>query len=76
MLYRGIDKIEHRKPVKYYVQLFTGKVPTVQSALVDDVVDLNAIVVPPCLRFRMLRRASPRISKTWMAKEEIGLIFR
>ena len=59
MLYRGIDKIEHRKPVKHYVQLFTGTVHTIQSSLVDDVVDLNAIEAPPVLAIEDVAEGEP-----------------
>ena len=59
MLYRGIDKIEHRKPVKHYVQLFTGTVHTIQSSLVDDVVDLNAIEAPAVLAIEDVAEGEP-----------------
>ena len=42
-IYLGNDKIEHRKPVKYYVELFTGKVQGGQSAIIDDKADLELV---------------------------------
>lgn len=45
-IYLGNDKIEHRKLVKYYVELFTGKVQGGQGAIIDDKADLELVDDP------------------------------